>query len=146
MSQVSILKRPSDENGFKKEPWYKMLFKPLFFDTSQGEFIFKHLKNQMEQRDSSTKVEWDSFSENDKNNVFIIADILKDHLGWPNTFFIPADPAELVFWDQYGDLDLVEAIMAIEDEFDIKANDSYWQAINTKTFGEVVKDITNNKI
>ena len=54
-----------------------------------------------------------------------VAETLADAVEWPNLILHPEDPFELLFWDHKScaidDLSLVEAMMTIEDHFNVSS-------------------------
>lgn len=54
--------------------------------------------------------------------VCIVSPIVMDCLNWPNSFFVPDDLCELLFWDRSPELLSVEAIYRIEKTLDLPAD------------------------
>ena len=60
-------------------------------------------------------------------------------MGWPNAYFIPDDPASIVFWAHEDGLDVESAVMEIEEHLGIIITDAEVNAWFSQTLGEVVE-------
>ena len=60
-------------------------------------------------------------------------------MGWPNPYFIPEDPAGVVFWAHQDGLDVESAVMEIEEHLGIELEDEEIEAWFNQTLGEVVE-------
>lgn len=67
-----------------------------------------------------------------------ICRVAAQEMGWPNDYFIPEDPAKIVFWAHNDGLDVESAVMEIEEHLDIKLEDAEVEAWFNQTLGEVV--------
>lgn len=54
--------------------------------------------------------------------VCIVSSIVMECLNWPNSFFVPDDLCELLFWDRSPELLSVEALCRIEKMLELPAN------------------------
>ena len=74
-----------------------------------------------------------------------VARICQEQIGWPNSHFVPDDPFEIMIALRTGDLCEVEAIMALEEEFEIdfeKVEDDF---LLKATFRDIVDWIKDQK-
>jgi len=67
-----------------------------------------------------------------------VCKVAAEEMGWPNDYFIPDDPAGVVFWAHEDGLDVEAAVMEIEEHLDIKLEDAEVEAWFNQTLGEVV--------
>lgn len=68
-----------------------------------------------------------------------LSDVLMRELDWPNPFFIPADPCEILFWDPSFEMRCETVMHWIETQFGSAAfPDNYLQL----SYGNLVQHIT----
>jgi hypothetical protein len=70
-----------------------------------------------------------------------LSSIIAECLGWPNPYFLPTDPCEILMWDTTPDLRIEEATILIEREFPLR-EEELWDRIAAITFGEFVQRLT----
>lgn len=69
------------------------------------------------------------------------SEIIAEALEWPNPYFIPQDPCEIVFWDGTLDMLVEEAVLRLDDEFAIP--DELWDRLCEITYGTFVGTIAD---
>jgi energy-coupling factor transport system substrate-specific component len=94
----------------------------------------KAILHQLSLRNEDCLAAWSGFSPREIEFSRTISKIVQKHLGWPNDYFIPSDPFEIVIWDRHGDLAVVEVIANIEEI----AGSQEWSILQKKPYGEVV--------
>ena len=67
--------------------------------------------------------------------------ICKEIAGWPNTYFLPADPFDIMIKWETGDLCELEVINEIEEEFSIKITRQILKKLVGSEFKDVVEFI-----
>ena len=107
--------------------------------------IHDDISEQLRNRDQKVIDRWDVFPSEKKMFTLQISSILKDNLDWPNHFFIPEDPFELIFRDKYGDLSVEESAILIEKLIGRKIKDSIWHSFEDKNYSEVIDFLYKNK-
>ena len=74
--------------------------------------------------------------------------MVEEYFGWQNSFFLPEDPCEIVFFHPryaVGDLLEVEFIMEFEKRFGIQWDTIFTNEFPAKmSFGEFVEKIASN--
>jgi len=60
---------------------------------------------------------------------------------WRNDHFLPDDPFEMVFLIPWDDLVIVELVMELEDDLDIKIENEVAEAWSGRTLGDVVDSL-----
>lgn len=81
-------------------------------------YNWRGIDGQLQNRHLFDLNEWDKYPELiDASRR--CSKILCKRLGWSNDLFLPDDPFDIVFYDYRGDLDGIEADMAIEKEFGV---------------------------
>lgn len=68
-----------------------------------------------------------------------VCKIAAEEMGWPNDYFIPDDPAGVVFWAHEDGLDVESAVLEIEQCMEIKLEVAEVEAWFYQTLGEVVE-------
>lgn len=71
--------------------------------------------------------------------VCVVSPIVMEHLRWPNSFFVPNDLCELLFWDPGPDLLSVEALCCIEKSLELPAGVA--ELRDGMTYGEFIDGI-----
>ncbi len=64
---------------------------------------------------------------------------VKELYGWPNDHFLPGDPVAIVMHMPWDDLDIVEFVMQIEEDFKIMLPDE--EAEKWRTLGDIVDSV-----
>ena len=99
------------------------MWNPLFGKSIR---IHANLCEQIKSRDNNDLCLWKPCSDEIREQANKVSEILIAHLGWPkNSVFIPNDPAEIILWDQTGDLDSVEAVISIENVIGVTMPDEF---------------------
>jgi acyl carrier protein len=99
---------------------------------------------QLKQREASCLAFW---SENKQRREAFeaISKIIQRDFGYPNNYFIPEDPFEILFWfwDDFDGMAAVEASMNLEDKFGISLSEQDFVKMLNMTLGEVVDFIVS---
>ena len=109
---------------------------------------YKQICAQLEERTTDCLVNW---GDNPERQYFAaeVSRILKTNLKWPNSFFIPADPFEILCWDKEAYpidmLTIEDVIQEIETSVGKRLPGSFWLASLSKPFGEVVDELLEAK-
>lgn len=99
--------------------------------------IRQRLINQLVSRPRSARRAWEGEARY-RTIAQTVCEIAQTEMGWPNDAFIPADPFAVVFWSYDDGLDMEVAIMAIEDQLDLKIPDADVVDFSDKSLGEFV--------
>jgi acyl carrier protein len=98
---------------------------------------------QLKQREASCLAFWSKNKQ--RREVFeAISKIIQRDFGYPNNYFIPEDPFEILFWDDFDGMAVVEASMNLEDKFGISLSEQDFVKMHNMTLGEVVDFIVSN--
>jgi hypothetical protein len=102
--------------------------------------IHRDISKQLDDRTKDGLSQWEKYPEETFNLSVQVSEILISSLGWPkSSCFIPDDPAEIILWDQTGDLDSAEAVNAIEELVGVTMSDEFWEKLPVTTFSELLK-------
>ncbi len=99
--------------------------------------IVKNIKHQLQSRAKPEPLVWGENAERVSLAQYVCA-VAKKEMGWPNDYFIPNDPAGIVFWAHDDGLDVEAAVTDIEKHLGIKLNNDEVEAWFSQTLGEVV--------
>ena len=77
----------------------------------------KHLCKQLKSRNEGVLDEWP----HDTRELAIkMAGMIQEYLEWPNAFFVPRDPCDILLWDTTSELRIEELFMCFKDmSFDL---------------------------
>ena len=138
--ELDQVKYPEIPQTFKKVPIIGRLLW-WFHRPTKWAIYFDCLKAQVEQRGQVPAEEWAS------NEMYSIAReiqaLLKEHCWQEYLSFHPKDPYYVIAEFEVGDLSEVSAIMAIEEVFGVKFDDTYFT--NAITFEDVVRYVDKHK-
>ena len=70
-----------------------------------------------------------------------VCKVVAEEMGWPNSYFIPDDPAGVVFWAHEDGLDVESAVLEIEQCLEIRLEDAEVEAWFSQTLGEVIESL-----
>lgn len=99
----------------------------------------KGIRVQLAKRTAACLELWKSYSSHEQEVANGLAVYIRDALGWPNKFFIPDDPFEIMIWDYHGDLATPEVLLGIERCLGLKKKETLeWEILSKKKFGEIV--------
>lgn len=103
---------------------------------------FKCIAEQLKHRSEVSRDSWKPFCPKEQTIARVIARIAKEEIGWPNTYFIPDDPFEILLWDAGEDLLTTSAVERIESDIGLEGmDDDQWKELASQTFGEVVREL-----
>ena len=100
--------------------------------------IVKKIKCQLKSRCEPEGALWGANAAKIELARFVCR-VAAEEMGWPNDYFIPDDPASIVFWAHEDGLDVTFAVMEIEHHLDIKLENAEVEAWFDQTLGEVVE-------
>ena len=69
-------------------------------------------------------------------HVSLLSAMIQEYMLWPNAFFIPDDPCQILLWDTTLELRAVEAMLKMEDDFQIPRD--VMEHIVDMTYGQLV--------
>ena len=72
-------------------------------------------------------------------------DILQKAVSWKSRKFIPDDPCEILFWDPFDGMDLLDAVYRMEKRFGVKMDGERIKEMFAMTFGELVEAIIDKR-
>ena len=99
---------------------------------------WRELRRQLGRRGPESRKCWGR----DSLRIRTVADvstIVADSLEWPNTYFVPNDPCQLIFFDPTPDLLCEEALMRISLEYGVP--DEVWEKLWSMMYGELIDAI-----
>jgi len=107
---------------------------------------YQILCSQLSSRPSNIETNWNDNAR--RLEIFkIINGALENYSKWPNSSFIPEDPFEIVVWDHSAclldDLLIDEALLAIENRFQVKPPHDFWRRCLSLTYGQVIDEFIN---
>jgi hypothetical protein len=103
----------------------------------------KSILRQLRLRTEGCLIGWRTYSERERASANHLSKIIQETFLWPNSYFIPEDPAEILLWEQYGDMSLTEAIMKIESCLGLsQKSNSEWKALLKLQFGDFVRKLS----
>ena len=74
--------------------------------------------------------------------ISIVSPLIKDYFHWPNCYFIPDDPCEILFWRPqvgYDDLSGQEFASVLIDEFSLP--EDFFEDYNKLTYSQFIEKI-----
>ncbi|UCG31805.1 MAG: hypothetical protein JSU68_09060 [Phycisphaerales bacterium] len=73
----------------------------------------------------------------------VVSRLIQECMEWPTCYFIPDDPCDILFFEPFGDLRDVDAVVAIDEQFNLPTEtlDGYWHL----SFGELVDRIVKHR-
>jgi hypothetical protein len=108
---------------------------------------FKGIAEQLKHRSEVSRDSWKPFCTKEQTIARVIARIAKEEIGWPNTYFIPDDPFEILLWDAGEDLLTTSALERIESDIGLEGmDDDQWKELASQTFGEVVCELSARNV
>ena len=127
-----------DKSGHPKR-WYDLI------GDIQSKSIHADLSSQLGARDETVLDLWKEYPENIGTLARQISKILMDNLSWPNPYFIPSDPVDLLFRSPLGDLEIEESAMAVEAIVGKRISDKIWQELIKLEFGDFLLQLNEQK-
>ena len=103
--------------------------------------IHADLSSQLSARDETALALWQGYPERITTIARQISQVLTDNLDWPNPYFIPADPVELLFCSSLGDLEVEETALAVEGIIGKRLPDRVWQKLMKEQFGDFLQKL-----
>src|SRR6266404_815554 len=135
-ASIAPLRWPFDWNHLTA--WQKMLSLIPFVGPQAR--AHKDIVYQLRHRSAASIELWNRFSKSEVELARIISKVVKEALRWPNDYFIPDDPFEIVIWDKHGDMATTETIAAIERKIGVEQKASAeWENLTKKNYGSVVR-------
>lgn len=96
----------------------------------------RHFWNLLNKRSPSCLLEWGRDSDTLLMLLFI-SPIIQEWMEWPNIYFIPSDPCDILFFMPTMDSDLVELTLEIENALGVQ-KPSIIDYIENRTYGEFI--------
>ena len=104
------------------------------------------LAAQLQQRDETCLLAWGDACDRIRL-ARQVSGIIHKWLYWPNDFFIPEDPFEILVWDHtayYSDGFVLSGIVKEFEEFIGETyTDTFWEAALSLRYGEVIDHLLN---
>ena len=100
--------------------------------------IVNKIERQLESRSQPDSGLWGA-SETKIALAQFVCKVAAEEMGWPNAYFIPDDPAGVVFWAHDDGLDVESAVIEIERHLGIELEDRDVISWFNMTLGEVVE-------
>ena len=100
--------------------------------------IVRKIESQLKARFEPDSALWGNSSAKIALARFVCK-IAAEEMGWPNDYFIPDDPAGVVFWAHEDGLDVESAVMEIEEHLGIQLEDTEVEAWFHQTLGDVIE-------
>lgn len=101
--------------------------------------IFRAFKQKLENRNESIHNLWPEDLE-----LCSIRDEVSTTLakifGWPNTWFHPDDPCDILFWSPRGDLEIVEMFLWLQDKYGVSL-DYIVNRLKAMNFRQLIEQI-----
>jgi hypothetical protein len=99
------------------------------------------VEHQLRQRQASSAAAWAGLGS--LADIQCVLEIIQREMSWPNSYFIPDDPATLVLSGR--DFDSIITIMSIEERFGVSYSDSDVERITEEawTLGQFVQDVAH---
>jgi hypothetical protein len=138
-------------DGYKVEQyvpkeWFEHLpFSLVFFWLSKPVWVYKdrfqpviiEVGKQLITRPEPSQSIWGSTPERVNMAQYVCA-VIKDTYAWPNSHFIPEDPLDVVFQMPFGEVDLVECIVRLQEDLSINIQNKEAQQWSGKRLGNIV--------
>ena len=100
--------------------------------------IVKKIENQLKSRSEPESGLWGANAAKITLARYVCK-VAAEAMDWPNDYFIPDDPAGVVFWAHDDGLDVEIAVMEIEEHLGIKLENAEVEVWFNQTLGEVVE-------
>lgn len=97
------------------------------------------LSKQMAERDEEAMKLWAPYSAEIQSLSKQVSDIFKTNLSWPNPYFIPDDTVELILQSPWGDLEIEESVIEIEELIGKRISDKMWRDYSNKKYVELIQ-------
>jgi len=106
----------------------------------------REIISQLTRRSVECLAHWDNFSEKERELAKKISKIVCKCFAWPNEYFLPDDPFEIMIWERSGDfMATTEAIATIENELGLKQKTSAeWESLMKQNYGKVIQIISSS--
>jgi len=106
--------------------------------------VLREFRLQLKQRDESVLRIWGAGPSVESTRCRLAA-LLQEYLRWPNTFFVPKDPCDILFWNPSSlcidGLEVTELLCVICEEFGIQEGqeeEDFLTRLSEMSFGELV--------
>jgi hypothetical protein len=125
---------------FENWPFSLVFFwlgKPLWIYKDRFKPVIIEIETQLISRPKPSHAVWGT----DQNRVKMAQDvcaIVKDIYGWPNDYFIPQDPFDVVFQMTFGEFELAECIVRFQEELSVNIGNQEAEKWSGKSMGDMV--------
>lgn len=104
-----------------------------------GEKSYRDICKQLKERDlgNFNKI----WSETNFFNIVLpVSHIIQDEFYWPNNYFFPKDPCEILFWEHGPECSELSAIIDIEKHLrkPVRLKEEFWGRLHQISFLELV--------
>jgi len=102
--------------------------------------IVLKIERQLEEREKPPESIWGP----DPERIALaktVCNVITEELSWPNDYFIPEDPVNILLWSHVEGLDDVEAVMQLEEKLGVKITEEQAAEWSNGTLSQMIDSL-----